>query len=168
MLFRSGILTTAQKQKKIEAGHIDIAIDTMCTLNTIGAEISALEGVVALTDVTGFGLLGHLGEICEASKISATINYEKVPLLANTKKYLEMECIPGGTLNNFKSYGHTINKMTREQEIILCDAQTSGGLLAIVQKESIDEFLELTAKAGLDLYSIGETNEASDKLIKVI
>lgn len=140
----------------------------MCTLNSIGAEISALKGLVALTDVTGFGLLGHLGEICEASKISATIKYENVPLLANTKKYLAMDCIPGGTLNNFKSYGHTIEKMTKEQEIILCDAQTSGGLLAIVEKESVPKFLEITAKAGLDLQSIGETRASTEKLIKVI
>lgn len=163
-----GILTTAQKRKKIEPGHIDVAIQAMCTLNKIGAEISALEGVVALTDVTGFGLLGHLGEICEGSGISATVYYNKVPLLPNTKKYLEMDCVSGGTKNNFKSYGHTIGEMTEEQRYILCDAQTSGGLLAVVKKESVPEFLKITSAAGLSLESIGQTCEREEKLITVI
>lgn len=163
-----GILTTAQKRKKIEPGDIDPAIEAMCTLNKIGAEISALDGVVALTDVTGFGLLGHLGEICRGSGISATIEFEKVPLLPNTQKYLSMDCVSGGTKNNFKSYGHTIEEMTEEQKYILCDAQTSGGLLAVVKKDCVPEFLEITAKAGLTLKSIGQTHKKMEKLIKVI
>ena len=163
-----GILTTAQKRKKIEPGDIDVAIDAMCTLNKIGAELSALEGVAALTDVTGFGLLGHLGEVCEGSGISAVVNYDCVPLLPNTKKYLEMDCVPGGTINNFKSYGHTIGEITDEQKFILCDPQTSGGLLAIVKKESVEKFLEITNANGLSLKSIGQTYELGEKLIKVI
>lgn len=162
-----GILTTAQKRKKIEPGHIDAAIDAMCTLNKIGAEISALEGVVALTDVTGFGLMGHLGEVCEGSGISAEVFYNKIPLLPNTKKYLEMGCTPGGTTNNFNSYGHTISEMTEEQKYILCDPQTSGGLLAIVKKQNVEEFLKVTADHGLSLESIGRTIERENKLITV-
>ncbi len=162
-----GILTTAQKRKKIEPGHIDVAIEAMTTLNKVGAEISALESVVALTDITGFGLLGHLGEVCEGSGISAVIQFDKVPLLPNTKKYLAMDCISGGTLNNFKSYGHTITEMTEEQKYILCDAQTSGGLLAIVKKEGVPEFLKITAAVGLSLESIGQTCDRLEKWIKV-
>lgn len=162
-----GILTTAQKRKKIEPGHIESAINAMCTLNKIGGEISALDGVLALTDVTGFGLLGHLGEICAGSGISATIQYEKVPLLPNVKKYLAMDCIPGGTINNFNSYGHTLGELTEEQKNILCDPQTSGGLLAIVEKDSVSEFLEITLKEGLSLESIGQTSQAGDKLITI-
>ncbi|PKM49606.1 MAG: selenide, water dikinase SelD [Firmicutes bacterium HGW-Firmicutes-7] len=163
-----GIITTAQKRKKIEPGHIDVAIDAMSTLNKIGNDLSALESVVALTDVTGFGLLGHLGEVCEGSGISAIIQYDKVPLLPNTKKYLEMDCISGGTKNNFKSYGHTIEEMTEEQTYILCDAQTSGGLLVIVKKEGVSELLEITSAAGLQLQSIGQTCERFEKLIRII
>ncbi|MDF2595861.1 MAG: selD [Clostridia bacterium] len=162
-----GILTTAQKRKKIEHGHIDAAIQAMTTLNKIGAEISGLDGVATLTDITGFGLLGHLGEICESSGISAVIDFDKVPLLPHTKKYLEMDCIPGGTKNNFKSYGHTIEEMTMEQRNILCDAQTSGGLLVIVKKEGVSEFLKMTDHAGLTLQSIGHTCKQFDKLIRV-
>lgn len=163
-----GILSTAQKRKKIEGNGIQPAIDAMCTLNKIGSELSQLEGVVALTDVTGFGLLGHLGEICSGSTISAVIDFDQVPLLPDTKKYLAMDCISGGTRNNFASYGHTIAPMTDEQKWILCDAQTSGGLLVIVKKDHRDPFLELTRKHGLNLSPIGYTTKQKEKLIQVI
>jgi len=163
-----GILTTAQKRKVIEPGHIEPAIEAMCTLNKIGTEIAAIDGVTALTDVTGFGLLGHLGEICLGSGVSAIIHYDSIPLLPNTLKYVKLDCISGGTKNNFKSYGHTIGKLTDEQKYILCDAQTSGGLLAIVKRESVPKFLEITNAAGLSLKSIGQTYESDDKLINVI
>lgn len=163
-----GILTTAQKQGKISDNDINVAIEAMCTLNKIGADISKLEGVTALTDVTGFGLLGHLSEICEGSGISARVRFDDVPLLANVKKYLAMGCVPGGTRRNFESYGHHISPMREDVENILCDAQTSGGLLCVVKKESIEEFLELCSKSGLKLSSIGETIETSKHLIEVI
>jgi len=163
-----GILTTAQKQGKISEGDIQVAIDAMCTLNKIGAEISTLEGVTALTDVTGFGLLGHLSEICDGSNISAVVRFDDVPVLSNVKKYLEMECVPGGTRRNFDSYGHKIAPMTAEQQDILCDAQTSGGLLCAVRKESIDEFLAITRAAGLELRSIGQTVKRGQYSVEVI
>ena len=163
-----GILTTAQKQDKIAEGDIEPAIEAMCTLNKIGAEISALEGVTAITDVTGFGLLGHLSEICEGSNISAIVHFEDVPLLPKVKEYWAMDCVPGGTRRNFESYGDKISPMTAEQQDILCDAQTSGGLLCAVQKESVEAFLELTRKEGLSLKSIGETVVRGEYLIEVI
>jgi len=163
-----GILTTAQKRKKIEGNDIQVAIDAMCTINKIGGEISKLEGVVALTDITGFGLMGHLGEICDGSHISATINYSQVPFLANTHKYYELDCIPGGTLNNYKSYGHTLGPMTKEQEVLLCDAQTSGGLLCVVRRDATEAFLAITQAAGLSLSPIGFTHEQREKLIYVV
>jgi len=163
-----GILTTAQKRKKIEDGHIDVAIEAMCTLNKIGGELAVIDGVVALTDVTGFGLLGHLTEICEGSGISARIQFDQVPFLPNTQKYLSLGCISGGTRNNFKSYGHKIAPMTEDQQHLLCDAQTSGGLLAIVEDESTAVFLEITAKAGLDLKPIGRTTDLGQYFVTVV
>ncbi|MDF7826226.1 selenide, water dikinase SelD [Pontiellaceae bacterium B12227] len=163
-----GILSTAQKMGVIEPGHIDPSVEAMCTLNTIGAEIAKLEGVVALTDVTGFGLLGHLGEICDGSGISATVQFDKVKQLPNVGNYLAQGCIPGGSKNNFKSYGHTVGEMTDEQRGILCDPQTSGGLLCAVRPDTVDEFLKLTASVGLELESLGQTREQGDKLIEVV
>lgn len=162
-----GILSTAQKMGKIESGHIDPSVEAMCTLNTIGAEIAKIDGVVALTDVTGFGLLGHLGEICDGSDISATIYFDRVPQLPNVGKYIELGCIPGGNRNNFASYGHTVGEMTEAQQCLLCDPQTSGGLLSIVRKSAVDEFLTLTSNAGLELRSIGQTRSRDEKLIEI-
>ena len=162
-----GILTTAQKEGKIDDGDIKPAIEAMCKLNKIGAEISALDGVTAITDVTGFGLLGHLTEICEGSNISAIVRFDDVPLLPKVKEYLAMGCVPGGTRRNFESYGHNISSMTPQQQDILCDAQTSGGLLCAVQKDSVEEFLIITKAEGLELKSIGETIEKGEWLIEI-
>lgn len=163
-----GILSTAQKQKKIEEGHIEPAIKAMTTLNKVGAELAKLEGVVAMTDVTGFGLLGHLSEICEASSIGANIWFDKVPLLPHVEKYRQLGCIPGGTRKNFASYGAKISDMTQQQREILCDAQTSGGLLVIVKKEALEAFLALTEASGLTLEAIGETTPKSQYLVEVL
>ena len=162
-----GILSTAQKQKKIEEGHIEPAIEAMTTLNKAGAELAVLDGVVAMTDVTGFGLLGHLSEICEGSAISATVWFDKVPLLPNVEKYRELGCIPGGARKNFMSYGHKISEMTQQQREILCDAQTSGGLLVIVKKSALDVFHETAIASGLKLEAIGETSAKGEHLIEV-
>lgn len=162
-----GILSTAQKQKKIEEGHIEPAIKAMTTLNKIGSELAPLDGVIAMTDVTGFGLLGHLVEICEASNISAKINFDKVPLLPNVEKYRKLGCIPGGARKNFTSYGAKISEMTQAQREILCDAQTSGGLLVIVQKSGLETFLKLTQASGLTLEDIGETTEKGQHVVEV-
>jgi len=163
-----GILTTAQKQGKVDSVDLQNAIDAMCTLNKIGAEISKLEGVKALTDVTGFGLLGHLCEICEGSGVGARIRFDDVPVLPNVEKYWEMGCVPGGTRRNYESYGEKIAPMEQKVQDILCDAQTSGGLLCAVSKESIPEFLKITAEAGLTLGSIGELVAPGEHLVEVV
>ncbi|PHS38951.1 MAG: selenide, water dikinase SelD [Sulfurovum sp.] len=163
-----GILSTAQKQKKIEEGHIEPAIKAMTTLNKIGTELAVLEGVVAMTDVTGFGLLGHLTEICEANRIGAKIWFDKVPLLPNVEKYRQLGCIPGGARKNFASYGDKISEMTQEQREILCDAQTSGGLLVIVKKSGLEVFLALTEASGLILEAIGETRSKRQHMVEVL
>jgi len=163
-----GILSTAQKQKKIQEGDIEPAIAAMTTLNKIGADLAALPCVIAMTDVTGFGLLGHLVEICEASKIGAKIFSQKVPLLPKVEHYRALGCVPGGARKNFASYGSKISEMTQEQREILCDAQTSGGLLVVVEKDGVDDFLKLTESANLTLEAIGETTAQQDKIVEVI
>jgi len=145
-----------------------VTIDAMTTLNKIGAKLAPLESVVAMTDVTGFGLLGHLKEICESSGVGATVWFDRVPLLPNVHKYREMGCIPGGAKKNFKSYGEVVSHMSQEQREILCDAQTSGGLLVVVKRDGVDEFLHTTAQEGLTLQAIGETTAIGKHLIEVI
>ncbi len=162
-----GILTTAQKRKKIAPGDIDPAIEAMTTLNKVGQKLAALESVVAMTDVTGFGLLGHLKELCESSHIGATVWFDKVPLLPNVEKYRQMGCIPGGAKKNFNSYGDAISEMTQQQREILCDAQTSGGLLVVVKKEGLASFEQALAEEGMALEPIGETHAQGETLIEV-
>ncbi len=163
-----GILTTAQKQKKIEDTHIDAAVEAMVTLNKSGSALASLESVVSMTDITGFGLLGHLSEVCEASGISANIWFDKVPLLPNVEKYRALGCIPGGSRKNFMSYGHKISQMSDRQREILCDAQTSGGLLVMVRKDGLEEFYETARAAGLHLEPIGETIARGKHLVEVL
>jgi selenide, water dikinase len=152
-----GILTTAQKQKKLLQEHERLAPETMCQLNHIGAEFGKLSGVKAMTDVTGFGLLGHLLEMCEGSSVSATIHYEAVPKLPYVEQYLQQGCSPGGAQRNFDSYGHKISTLEEQRRNILCDPQTSGGLLVAVLPDAEQDFIAVSKAFDLDLNPIGIT-----------
>jgi len=138
-----GILSTAQKKNKLKNEHKNIARDTMVTLNSIGKEFSQLPGVKAITDVTGFGLLGHLSEMCDGSGLKAEINFNNIPLLPHIDYYIKHDCIPGGTNRNWESYGHKIGGISDYQRKILCDPQTSGGLLIAVEDDSTDQVIEI-------------------------
>lgn len=144
-----GILTTAEKKKILKPEHIGLAANNMMKLNSIGALLANINGVKAMTDVTGFGLLGHLREMCEGSKLSATVFFGKIKLLTNLDEYIEQKAIPGGTVRNWDSYGDKIGKLTEKQKAILCDPQTSGGLLVAVSPDAKNEVENLLKKEGL-------------------
>lgn len=163
-----GILTTAQKQGKLKAEHSHIATESMLKLNVIGQELALIPGVSAMTDVTGFGLLGHLTEICEGSQLSAEIELLKIPVLPHVKEYLEQKCIPGGTYRNWQSYGHHLHLREKSDGFILCDAQTSGGLLIAVENEAAAEAEDLMARHGIDAAFFGRLISRTDVLINVI
>jgi len=156
------VLTTAQKRKKLKAEHEGIAIKTMCILNKIGAELAKIQGVNALTDVTGFGLAGHLREVCEGSGLKASLDFDKIPLLAHVNDYLDMGCSPGGKQRNFESFGDVLGDMTQRQRDILCDPQTSGGLLVMVGDAGLEEFMRVTQANGLALEAIGKMKTAAE------
>ena len=139
-----GILSTAQKRGLLQMEDAVIALKSMTTLNSLGEELGRIPGVKAMTDVTGFGLLGHLAEMCEGSHVSATIDFEKIPIIPSIKNYLSQKCIPGGTQRNWASYGHKIGALTEDQRHILADPQTSGGLLIAAAPEAVDEVAALT------------------------
>ncbi|MCK5813907.1 MAG: selenide, water dikinase SelD [Cocleimonas sp.] len=162
-----GVLTTAQKKKKINPEHINLAIETMCQLNKIGEELSKIKGVNAITDVTGFGLAGHLREVCEGSHLNAIIDFDKIPLLNHINEYLDMGCTPGGAGRNFESFGHVLGEVTQRQREILCDPQTSGGLLVMVNNEGLDEFLRVTKNNGLSLEAIGQLVEPNNQSARI-
>ena len=150
-----GILATAQKNKKLLEEHANIAPDSMMKLNSIGENLSVMEGVTALTDVTGFGLLGHLLEICEGSDVQAVIDYKNVPVFKEVYSYLEQGCIPGGTNRNWDSYGDKVTLPDDSMRLILADAQTSGGLLIAVKEENAKDVEELLIANKLYSKSIG-------------
>ncbi|MDM5077186.1 selenide, water dikinase SelD [Aeromonas media] len=150
-----GILTTAQKKGKLKPEHEQLAPNAMCTLNKIGQQFAALPGVHAMTDVTGFGLAGHLLEMCEGSGVCARLDFKALPLLDEVDHYLSEGCVPGGTLRNHDSYGHKLDAMSDRTRNILCDPQTSGGLLVAVGQETEAEFLAIAEQAGLALSPIG-------------
>jgi selenide,water dikinase len=156
-----GILTTAQKKNKLKAEDLHVATEAMCQLNTIGSHLAAILGVNAITDVTGFGLAGHLQEVCAGSGLHAVLDFDSIPLLPNIHEYLDLGCSPGGMQRNFDSYGKSLGEMTTRQREILCDPQTSGGLLVMVSDESKDEFLKMTKEKGLELEPIGQMLEAT-------
>ena len=144
-----GILSTAQKKGVLRPEDAAIALESMVTLNKLGATFSRFDSVKAMTDVTGFGLLGHLAEMCEGSGLSAVVEFNKVPVIPSLPGYLAQGCIPGGAQRNWASYGHKISTLTDEQRYILADPQTSGGLLVAVAEEHTPEFEASLKKAGL-------------------
>lgn len=165
-----GILTTAEKQGLLQQAHKNLARDTMCQLNKFGVSLANIEGVNAMTDVTGFGLLGHLSEVCEGANLSATIDFCAVPVLQGITAYIEQGAVPGGALRNFDSYGDKVSALSEQQKMILCDPQTSGGLLISVKESMVSLLLESAKQQGVNLHQIGkmETQSASQPLISVL
>ena len=151
-----GILTTAEKKAKLRPEDVGLACEWMCTLNKPGSRFGKLAGVTAMTDVTGFGLLGHLVEMADGANLTAQLDYAAVPRLPGVDYYLAEGCVPGGTLRNFDSYGEKIAPITDAQRDLLCDPQTSGGLLVAVTPEGEAEFLAVAAELGLNLAPIGQ------------
>ncbi len=144
-----GAISTAQKQDIIQPEDLATIIKLMTTLNKAGATFGKLPYVHAMTDVTGFGLLGHLTEMCQGAGLHAEINFDAVPKIPAAEKYIAQGAIPGGTKRNWASYGHNVAPLTDAQKFILADPQTSGGLLVAVDPAHVEAFEQLAA--GLDL-----------------
>ena len=162
-----GILTTAQKKGLVAEADLELARQSMLQLNDAGAEFGKLPYVTAMTDVTGFGLLGHLSEVCQGSGVSAIIRADQVPRLPVVDQYIAQNSIPGGTHRNWDSYGHQISPITDAQKALLCDPQTSGGLLVAVEAASADIFVAYAQTLGLKLATFGETVAQQEKLVLV-
>ncbi|MDE3212787.1 MAG: selenide, water dikinase SelD [Bacteroidota bacterium] len=146
-----GILTTAEKKGLLQSPHQGLAARQMRQLNKLGVLLGAMDQVHAMTDVTGFGLLGHLVEMSEGSGLSAHIEADRVPLVTPAiPAYVEKDCIPGGTGRNWDSYGHKISDIPVLQRSILADPQTSGGLLISVSPDAAGSLEALLKQEGLE------------------
>ena len=144
----------------------------MTDLNNKGSNAMNQIKVNACTDITGYGLLGHLKEMCESSKVQANINFEKIPLIDNVISFAKNDIIPGGTKRNFEYLNQFIKYSTELpmfKKAIMCDAQTSGGLLISVPNEKTDELIvELKKQKCLTTSIIGNiSKKESDYLINI-
>lgn len=162
-----GILTTAQKKGLLRPEHVTTAPAQMAKLNSFGAVLGKLPYVKALTDVTGFGLLGHLIEMAEGSGLSASVEFDAVPKLPMLTDYLAQKSFPGGTVRNWDSYGHKVAELTETQRYVLADPQTSGGLLIAVDPDQSALFEQVAANNGLALQAFGRLEPKREKVVYV-
>ncbi len=135
-----GILATALKRGVIEDKHKTILIQQLTQLNSIGEVFGTLNYVTAMTDITGFGLLGHLVEMLESANLSAEINYANVPLIENIQTYTSKMIVPDNVYRNWNSYKHKIKNIGAESFFTLCDPQTNGGLMVTIDAKHKDDF----------------------------
>ena len=142
----SGIIATAIKKDKAPKSIMEEAVNVMTNLNSGGAKAMNAAGVNACTDITGYGLLGHLLEMCQGSKISATIEFNEIPLMQGVFELAQKGFIPGGTKRNLDHVTPNVNfskNISQEQKYLLADAQTSGGLLISVPKDKAEDLQNL-------------------------
>ncbi|MDX9767316.1 MAG: selenide, water dikinase SelD [Ectothiorhodospiraceae bacterium] len=141
-----GILSAALKKGLLDDVGYRAMLDTTTRLNAVGAQLAEIEGVHAMTDVTGFGLLGHLLEVCRGSRLAATVSLREVPVLAPAQPLLERGIGPGAIERNWDSYGHEVAldpSLPAWAQRILTDPQTSGGLLVSCDVDTAETVLKL-------------------------
>ena len=151
-----GVLSTAQKRGLIKDEHVRVMISQMTQLNKVGEALGKMEGVTAMTDVTGFGLLGHLIELAEGCNCAAEIYYDKLPIANGVKEYIAQRIFPDATTRNWNAYSDKVkfekNVNVMEAFTLLPDPQTNGGLLFSVNKEDLAVVKELLLEYKLDLF----------------
>ena len=168
-----GILSTAQKRNVLKEEHLSFLTNQLTSLNSVGEEMGKVNGVSAMTDVTGFGLAGHLIEMSEGSNLSAELNYSQIRIIEGAKEYLAQRIVPDATYRNWNSYS---KKIDFEQEVnvmeafsLLPDPQTNGGLLIAVNPGSVDKVLKILEENGLENFSnpIGKFVLKKEKVVSV-
>ena len=168
----TGIIATAIKKGKIGKNIINDAVQTMVSLNQPAAKIMNSLEVHAATDITGYGLLGHLFEMCQGSNISAEIHNSQIPVINGTVGLAEKGFIPGGSKRNFKTsrkYTKFSVSLPEIDKLILTDAQTSGGLLISLSENQAHEFLyRFGDETGMEAVIIGKIFEKRKDTITVI
>ncbi len=169
----SGILSTAQKRGVLKKEDEEDLIKYLAQVNKIGEKLGAISGVRAMTDVTGFGLAGHLTEMANGSDLSAEIYYSGLQVMSGVREYLSQRIVPDATYRNWNAYGSNINfdagVNVMEAFSLLPDPQTNGGLLIAVAPESADEVISLLQQSGMPdhIQPIGTMINKTDKVILV-
>ena len=168
----TGIITTAGKNGVADEAALDRAIQVMSTLNRDASEAMMEVGVNACTDITGFGLLGHLQAMVEASGVSARINLSQAPLIDGARELVQAGIAPGGTHRNLESIDRVTSwdsSITQEDKLLLSDAQTSGGLLIAVAPDKLYRLMSSLAQRGVaEAAIVGEITERDESEIHVL
>ena len=163
-----GILSTAQKRGLLKEEHLKLMVEQMTTLNKVGEELGKIKGVTAMTDVTGFGLLGHLIEMAEGSGLSAELYYDKIPKIEGVKEYIAQKISPDATFRNWNSYSDKVHFEkgvdVMEAFTLLPDPQTNGGLLVSVKEEVVEEVKVILSS---EMEPIGKMIRSNEKIVFV-
>jgi selenide,water dikinase len=167
-----GLYSAAFKKDLLAAHDYEAMIASTTQLNTPGPALACLDGVHAMTDVTGFGLLGHLVEICKGSNVSAVLDYATLPLLPNVLDYAAKGCVTGASERNWKGYGQHVEldaaRFGDTERALLTDPQTSGGLLISCAPEVVTEVLSIFLQQGFSHAAvIGEVGEMGKPKVSV-
>ena len=159
-----GVTTTALKREKAAPEHVEEAVAWMSALNRDAGELAVELGLSSGTDVTGFGLLGHAWEIAQASGVGLKIVYESLPFLGGAQGYASDWIFPGGTLDNRSHYGRHVDfpsGLPEPSQVLMFDAQTSGGLLLAVGQDKADAFRKSAQARNIPHWTIGEVVEGN-------
>ena len=164
-----GIFATAEKKGVLKDEHKGVAASQMMQLNKLGEKAALLKGVTAMTDITGFGLLGHLIEMAEGAGLSAEISYSKIPLLDGLNFYTSQMCVPDNSFRNWSAYDPKVSGILGDSLLTLCDPQTNGGLLITVDKNSKNEFENLLINEGFQdfIVPIGSVKKREEKIVVI-
>ena len=161
-----GILSAALKKEELDAAGYQQMISVTTQLNTPGPELAALSGVHAMTDVTGFGLAGHALELARGANCTVQIDWARVPLLAGVRELALQGMVTGASARNWAAYGHEIGLpagFAQVDQALLCDPQTSGGLLLSCAPAALDGVLEIFRRHGFDTAAeVGRISARSD------
>jgi selenide,water dikinase len=165
----TGIVTTGIDRQLVNQETVERVVAVMAELNRAAAEAMLGVGVHACTDVTGFGLLGHLRELAASSGVSAEVWLEKVPVLPEVWDLVRQNAVPDGTRNNHRYLADHVacEELTYDEQLVLCDAQTSGGLLIAVAEERRTGLLQALAGVGVSAAEVGVVVEGRAGRIRV-
>lgn len=162
-----GVLATALKRQKIQDHDYEKLVNTACQLNQIGAILGNHEEVHAMTDVTGFGLLGHLIEMAEGAGLSAEIQMGSLPLIEGIQGYIDQFIFPDNTYRNWNAFNTKTEGVKGMDLVKLCDPQTSGGLLIAVSPENKNWFEDTLKQANQEAWQIGSFTPKQEFTVKV-
>lgn len=160
----TGIISTAIKRQSISQQAIDEAVEVMSTLNNLAAEAMQEVGAHACTDITGYGLLGHLNEMVCGSGVGAEITMDSIPIIPGVKKLAEDGFVPGGTRRNLEAVIKSVafGQTSAIDQLLLADAQTSGGLLISIAQDKLDTLKNSLEKRSVPFHQIGKIIEGNN------